>query len=463
MATTRSGFTNRLGFIAAAAGSAVGLGNIWKFPYETAQNGGGAFLFIYILFTFLIGFPVMVGEISMGRNTQLNPYGAYNKLGGKKWAWVGLLGVLCGVMILSFYNVIAGWAFGYFLQISFDDLLARGDYGGFFTSYTKDWVNIGLFSVAFMLITAVVVLRGVQKGIESAAKVLMPLLFILLIGLIIYALTLPNAGRGLAKYLLPDFSSINLQVINSAMGQAFFSLSLGMGALITYGSYISKKENIIASAGIVTIADTAVAVLAGLLMLPLVYMMDTPATDGGPGLVFIVLPEIFTQMGPVAGKFIGGLFFILLCLAALTSTISLLEVPVSYFVDQLKWSRKRSVIFLAALIFIIGIPSLLSAGASDALSNLSLNPDASVSFLDLVAELFSELSLPLGGGLMSIFIAYKWRTHNMSKEISSGNEKYIGSNMEKFINVMLMYVLPVILGLIFLSNLRALLSNLFGI
>ena len=200
---SRSGFSSRLGFVAAAAGSAVGLGNIWKFPYETAQNGGGAFLFIYLLFVFLIGFPVMVGEIAMGRKTQSNPYGAYNILGGKNWALVGLLGVICGVMILSFYNVVAGWAFGYFLEISFGNLLAQEDYGAFFGEYAANITDNFFFSLAFMVITAFVVFRGVQKGIEAAAKILMPVLFLILIGLIIYAFTLPNATQGLAYYLTP--------------------------------------------------------------------------------------------------------------------------------------------------------------------------------------------------------------------------------------------------------------------
>jgi NSS family neurotransmitter:Na+ symporter len=281
----------------------------------------------------------------------------------------------------------------------------------------------------------------------------MPMLFVILVGLIVYALTLPGAGEGVAYYLTPDFSKIDLGVINSAMGQAFFSLSLGMGALITYGSYISKQDNITTSATIVTLADTAVAFLSGLLMLPLVFSSGLAADASGPGLVFTILPSIFDSMGPFAGRIVGGTFFLLLCVAALTSTISLLEVPVAYMVDEKKWPRRRSVILLAAGIFLLGLPSMLSFGAVEGLSNLSYGGETGKSFLDLVADTFSEVGLPLGGMLLSIFIAYRWKTREMSAEIAQGNPSYEGSWLETFINVMISYVCPIVLALIFLSNL----------
>ncbi|MEM6805633.1 MAG: sodium-dependent transporter, partial [Bacteroidota bacterium] len=225
MSTTRTGFSSRLGFVAAAAGSAVGLGNIWKFPYETADNGGGAFLLIYLIFIFVIGFPVMVGEIAIGRSTRSNPYGAYLKAGNKSWATLGILGILCGFMILSFYNVVAGWAFGYFIEISFGDLLSQESFGEYFGAYVKDISNVFWFSLAFMVFTAYVVMQGVQKGIEAAAKILMPVLLVILLGLIIYALTLDNAAQGLKFYLYPSIDNLSIDTINSAMGHAFFSLS----------------------------------------------------------------------------------------------------------------------------------------------------------------------------------------------------------------------------------------------
>lgn len=456
---SRTGFSNKLGFVAAAAGSAVGLGNIWKFPYETAQNGGGAFLLLYILFVVAIGFPVMVTEIAIGRSTQSNPYGAYLKAGNRRWANVGILGVLCGIMILSFYNVVAGWAFGYFLEISFGSLLSEPDYGAFFGRYVADFWDNMAFSIVFMVLTAIIVLRGIQQGIELASKIMMPMLFLILFLLIGYALTLPNAGAGISYYLLPDFSKLNLGTINSALGQAFFSLSLGMGALITYGSYIGKKENITSAAAIVTIADTTVAFLAGLLMLPLVFSHGTPPEASGPGLVFTILPGIFAQFGPLAGRIVGGSFFLLLSVAALTSTISLLEVAVAYFVDEKKWSRKKAVIILASVIFVLGMPSMLSQGGVDFFSTITYGGSAK-SFLDLVNDLFSEIGLPLGGMLMCLFVSRKWGFSNMSEEISSGNDTYRGSILEKFVRIMIAYICPVFLGAILISNI---LEKFFGV
>lgn len=446
---SRSGFSSRIGFVAAAAGSAVGLGNIWSFPYQTGANGGAAFLVIYLLFIFLIGFPIMVGEIAIGRRTQSNPYGAYKQLGGKSWAWLGFFGVLCGVMILSFYNVVAGWAFGYFVQIAFGDLLSLGSpeaYGDFFGQYTKDVSDNMLYSIAFMVLTAFIVMRGVEKGIETASKILMPVLFVILFGLIGYALTLSNAMDGVKFYLQPDFSKLSIQVLYSAMGQAFFSLSLGMGALITYGSYIGKKENIVSAGGIVTLADTSVAFLAGLMILPLVFSQGIEPGEG-PGLVFVTLPGVFESMGSI-GPFIGGAFFLLLSVAALTSTVSLLEVPVSFLTDEKKWSRSRSTIIMAIIVFAFGLPSLLSQGAVSSLSAISfLDFNGPPAFIDVIQALFLEVGLPFGGFMMSLFISQRWKTSSLKEEILDGYPNYPGSFMEKFLNTMITYVCPVVLGI----------------
>jgi NSS family neurotransmitter:Na+ symporter len=455
----RGGFSSKIGFIAAAAGSAVGLGNIWQFPYITGENGGAAFLLVYLGWIFLIGLPVMVGEIAVGRRTQANPYGAYKKLGGKGWALVGLFGILCGVMILSFYNVVAGWAFGYFLKVGFGDLLTNPDHVGFFNSYVADISDNVIYSIAFMIITAFVVMKGVQKGIEGTAKILMPALFIILIGIIIYGLTLPGAMKGVEFYLLPDFSLINGATLYSALGQAFFSLSLGMGALITYGSYISKEDNIVNSATLVTITDTFVAFLAGLMIFPLVFSQGQSPSEG-PGLVFVALPGVFNSMGPVMGRFIGGGFFVLLCFAALTSTISLLEVPVAYLVDEKKWSRGKAVAVMASLIFLIGLPSMLGFGAVDIFTNFTSYEGVTKSFMDVTEDLFFVISLPLGGFLLSAFIAFKWKTENMSEEISQGYPGYIGSIWEKFFNVMITYICPLVLGAMFVLTI---LQKFFGI
>lgn len=448
-----------MGFIAAAAGSAVGLGNIWQFPYVTGQNGGAAFLLVYIGWIFLIGLPVMIGEIAVGRSAQSNPYGAYKRLGGKYWAFVGLFGILCGVMILSFYNVVAGWAFGYFLELSFGGLLAEQDYAGFFSAYVADYSDNFFFSLAFMVITAFIVYRGVQKGIEGTSKILMPTLFVILVFIIIYGLTLPNAMEGVSFYLLPDFSLINGRTIYTALGQAFFSLSLGMGALITYGSYISRNDNIVNSATLVTVADTSVAFLAGMMIFPLVFSQGQSPSEG-PGLVFVALLGVFQTMGPLVGKIVGGAFFLLLCFAALTSTISLLEVPVAYLVDEKKWARRKAVAVMSAVIFIIGLPSMLGFGAVDAFTHFLTYEGANKSFMDLVQDIFFVISLPLGGFLLSVFIATRWKTENLSEEISHGNPGYKGSFLEKFFNTMIRFVCPVVLGIMFVLTL---LQKFFGV
>ena len=442
----RGNFNNRVGFILAAAGSAVGLGNIWKFPYEAGQNGGAAFLIIYLAITFLICYPLLLGEIAIGRNVGLDPYGSYTKLGGKRWGAVGLLGILCGIMILSFYNVVAGWAFGYFLEISFGNLFQETDFGGYFTTYVNDFTDNLIYSLCFMVITAFIVVRGVKGGIEAASRIMMPALFFILIGLIAYSLTLPNAGAGVSFYLLPDFSEVNLETIYSAMGQAFFSLSLGMGALITYGSYLGKKENVISSAAWITTMDLSVAFLSGLMIFPLVFSQGQEPAQG-PGLVFVVLPGIFQTMGPLLGRIVGGGFFLLLCFAALTSTISLLEVPVAYLVDQKKAPRKVVVWIMALVIFIVGLPSMLSQGAVEAFSSLGFYQGKSA--LDFVSEVFSDICLPLGGLLMSIFIARKWGTQAMSNELAEGNDKFKGSFLEKYVRFVVTYVAPVALAIFF--------------
>ncbi len=460
MANSRAGFRSRLGFVAAAAGSAVGLGNIWRFPYETGENGGAAFLVIYLLCTILIGFPIMVGEISLGRFSQKNPVGAYQSVGSKSWGLAGLFGVLCGIMILSFYNVVAGWAFGYFIQISFGDLLGQGNYGAFFGNYVGEVGYNFWYSLIFMGATALIVGRGIQDGIEAAAKVLMPTLFVILIGLIVYSLTLDNAMEGVAFYLVPDLSEVSLETVYAAMGQAFFSLSLGMGGLITYGSYIAKKEDLISSAIIVTIADFMVAFLAGLLIFPLVFSLgQTPGQ--GPGLVFVVLPGVFESMGGLTGQVVGGAFFLLLCVAALTSTISLLEVPVSYLVDEKKVKRSWAVPIMAILIFLVGLFSMFSQGAADFLSagGFLSYEGADKSFLDLIDDIFSTIGLPFGGLLLSIFIARKWKVTGMDQELSQGNDWYLGSFFQKYLNFMIQWICPAVLGIIFLITI---LTKFFG-
>jgi NSS family neurotransmitter:Na+ symporter len=339
--SSRGSFSGRFGFILAAAGSAVGLGIIWRFPYLAGENGGAPFLLIYLGFILLICFPVLVGEIAIGRRAGTDAYGSYKMLGGKQWGLLGLFGIFGGALILSFYNVVAGWAFGYFLEIVFGGLLEQQDFGMFFGNYVQDVSDNFWFSLGFMVITAFIVTRGIQKGIEMANKIMMPMLYLILLGLIVYGITLPNATAGIRFYLVPEFSEINMQTVFDALRQAFFSLSLGMGALITYGSYLKKDQNIVSSAAIISVADTMVAFFAGLMIFPLVFSAGMQPTEGPP-LVFVILPKIFQDMHPVAGRIIGASFFLMLCFAALTSTISMLEVPTAFFVDQKKIRTEES-------------------------------------------------------------------------------------------------------------------------
>lgn len=457
--STRGSFSGRIGFILAAAGSAVGLGNIWRFPYLAGQNGGAIFLVVYLLCIVFLCIPVMIGEISIGRAAGSDAYGSYSKFGGRKWGMLGLFGIMAGVFILSFYNVVAGWAFGYFLHISFGDLLNTPDFGSFFGTFVNDILDLTslsgllgsnfLFSAIFMVMTALIVSRGVQKGIEAANKIMMPMLYTILLGIIIYSLTLPNAFAGVKFYLIPDFSELRIQTVFDGLKQAFFSLSLGMGTLMTYGSYLSKKENVPGSAIIIASADTSVAFLAGLMVFPLVHFLQykTGVADvatAGPPLVFIVLPQIFHEMGPALGRLIGGSFFLLVCFAALTSTVSLIEVPVAYLVDQKKMKRSTVVWIMAAIIFVIGMPSMMSQGMVPALNKMSFYRGQD--FLSFIADM-CDISLTVGGCFMCIFISRQWGIQNMDAELAQGNDSYMKSAIRKYLHVTIRWVCPILLGI----------------
>lgn len=455
----RGSFSNRLGFIAAAAGSAVGLGNIWKFPYEVGANGGAAFLLIYLFCIFIICMPIMVAEIGVGRHARSNPHGSYKFIGGKNWAVIGTIGIIVGVMILSFYNVVAGWAFGYFLQISFGDLLSQGDFASYFGQYTTNIGNNFFYSLVFMGLTAFIVVGGVQKGIERWTKILMPLLLILIVGLIIYAFTLENALAGIEFYLVPDFSKINAGTLFSALSQAFFSLSLGMGAIITYGSYFNKEDNIVSSAALVTTTDMLIAFLSGLLVFPLVFFQGIEPTQG-PGLVFVTMPSIFNEMGTIGGPLIGGLFFLLLCFAALTSTVSLLEVPVAYLTDEFNIKRHQAVTGIAIVIFLLGLPSMLGHGAVDFFTNFLSYGGNSQDFMSVVITVFSDIGLPFGGLMISLFVAYKWKMSNFAEELVHGHPHFKGTFEERFVSIMLGFFSPLIVAAILITTI---LEQFFGI
>lgn len=408
--TERGSWNSKLGFILAAAGSAVGLGNIWGFPTKVATEGGGAYLIIYLLCTFLIGFPVMVAELSIGRKSGKNPVGAFKALSSNKFfPLVGLWGVICGVMILSFYSVIAGWAFGFAFEEIFYFL--EWNDGAEWLSNTGNGFKNAIIAALFMIATIKIITGGVSDGIEKATKTMMPLLIGIIVVMIVYVLTQPGAMNGVREYLLPDFSKINARLIFSAMGQSFFSLSLGMGALITYGSYLNKKENIPQAAAFVTLADVGIAFLAGLLILPAMYAAQAAGIEifvGGSlasstDLVFQILPALFHSIGGIVGLIVGVVFFLLLSIAALTSTISLLEVPVSYVIDEHSVPRKKA-----------------AWGVGLGVTSLSMIIAFYPSLIGHFDYIFSNLGLPIGGVLTCIFVSFVWKTDSALSEMEHG-------------------------------------------
>ncbi|GAB4329872.1 MAG: sodium-dependent transporter [Calditrichia bacterium] len=433
----RGQWSSKIGFIFAAAGSAIGLGNIWRFPYVTGENGGAAFVFVYLICILVIGLPYMFAELALGRYAQKNPVGAIRALKpNSRWIWIGGLGIITGIGILSYYSVIAGWTFGYIFKTAFHGQMSFGEY------VSSPWLVTILFSI-FIVLTVMVVYGGIQGGIEKWSKILMPLLFLLLIGLIIYVNFLPGSGKGLAFYLKPDFSKITGKVILAALGQAFFSLSLGMGLMVTYGSYISKEDNLISSGLYVALADTAIAIMAGLIIFPALFAMGKdPAA--GPGLVFEVLPGIF--QGIPGGTVVGVLFFILLSIAALTSTISLLEVATAYLVDEKQMARKIAVWVVAAVIFVIGLPSALSQGAVGWLSKPIVG---GMEFLSLMDFIWGNLSLAIGALLTSIFVGWVWGARYAAEELSQGNPGF--KNWATLWGFLLRFVCPISIFIILLN------------
>ena len=451
----RATWGSKTAFVLAAAGSAVGLGNIWGFPTVAGQNGGAAFLLIYLIAVALIGFPVMLAELIVGRKTRRNPVGAFKALvPGTAWVAVGGLGVLTGLMVLSFYSVIAGWTLSYIIKAAIGTFKAGADTQAIYDGVAGAAVPAIGWHLAFIVITIYVVLGGVRDGIERWTKVLMPVLFALLALLAVRAVTLPGAGAGLEFYFKPDFSLVTIDVVLSAMGQAFFSLSLGMGAMITYGSYVSNDDDLVSSAAWVTGFDTAIAILAGLIIFPTLFYAGLTPGEGGPGMVFVVLTSLLSSIPPepYGGIIFGTGFFILLGIAALTSSVSLLEVTTAWAVDQKGWTRKKAAIALGLVAFVIGIPSALANGAVSWLTNL---PGVETDFLSFTFELFGQYSLVIGALLISIFLGWVWGVKNAGDEVRVNDGKF---PLEKMWVFLIRYVCPIAILLILISKMRPLLG-----
>ncbi len=439
----RGSWTNKTGFILAAAGSAIGLGNIWRFPFTAGQNGGGAFVLVYLGFVALIGVPVLLAELSVGSKTERNPVGAFKALVPKTW-WpaVGALGVLTGFGILSFYAVIAGWTLAYLFKAFTGDFSAgmtAEQSGALFGEIVGDPMLAVFLTGLFILFTIIVVRGGVSGGIERAAKILMPLLLVILIILAIRSLTLPGGMQGVDYIFRPDFSKLNVTVIMSALGQALFSLSLGMGAMITYGSYFPKSENLPFAGASVAVFDTSIAVLAGLIIFPALFSVGVEP-GAGPSLVFIVLPTIFGNLP--AGSFFAVSFYFLLAIAALTSTISLLEVVVSYFVDERGWSRNKAAWLLGGVCFVLGIPSALSQGAVDFLGADGL---FGWDFLTLNNNIWGNYSLSIGAILICVFVGWKWGIPRAVEALETGGHRLPAAPLWSFL---VRYVCPVAVAIV---------------
>jgi NSS family neurotransmitter:Na+ symporter len=452
--TPRANWGSRLGFILAAAGSAVGLGNIWGFPMQVGRGGGAVFVLLYLCCVFLICFPIMIAELALGRSSGKSPIQAFAVTKPKTpWWVVGALGVLAGVGILSFYSVIAGWTLAYIWFTASGAVdSSPSEIGVFFGEFVADGGKNVVLSLAVLAVTAGVLLGGVQKGIERASKVMMPALLILLALLAVRALTLPGASEGVAYYLKPDLSEItNISVLIAALGQAFFSLSLGMGCMITYGSYLSKKESVVSAAGWVASLDTTVALLAGFIIFPAGFsILGFDPSASGPGLIFAVLPQLFATMP--GGHLFGAAFFILLGLAALTSTISLLEVPTSALVDS-GWSRKKAVLGLTALITALAIPSVLSQGAVGGLCNL---PVVEMDFLTLMATVWNNWALPIGGFLIAIFVGWIWGADKAVAELTAEGATFPGAKAWVFL---IKYVCPLAILFVIVMTARGMFAG----
>ena len=439
----RDGFGSKLGIIAAAAGSAIGLGNIYRFPCELGENGGAAFLLVYLMVVILLGIPVMLSELVLGRRSESNSVGAFKKLAPKTaWPVVGYMGVLCGFIIFAFYTTVSGWTLEYIVKsvtnsFAGKDLAAiEEDFKNF---HNLGWRNV-MWQAVFIFLTCYVVFRGIKNGIEKYAKILMPLLLLLLIVLAIRSTTMPGAMEGLTFLFHPDFSKINGDVLVSALGQGFFSLSLGMGVLITYGSYVKKNDNLTSTAFSVVLADTLIAVLAGVVIFPAAFSFGIRPT-AGMGLVFNTIPMIFNQMA--GGYFFCIIFFVLLAIAALTSTISLLEVVVAYLSEELRMKRQWATVVAGATSMLVGVFASLSL-----MDNTPFIIGGHTVF-DLMDKVSSDFLLPLGGLLIVIFVGWRLGKQKFFAEVT--NEGQLKSPLKKVIFFIIRYLAPLAIAVIFLN------------
>ena len=444
----RENFGTRFGVLVAMAGSAIGLGNLWRFPYLVGSYGGAAFVFVYIICVFILCLPILFSEVIIGRRSSSNAFGAYRKLApGTKWKWLGVLSIVTPLIIVSYYSVVGGWGVEYFFKAAmfeFTTGVTQSELGSMFGKFTSSvWAPLMGHSI-FLLLTAFIVISGVKSGIEKFGKIMMPLLFVLIIVIAVRAVTLPGAAEGLKYLFSPDFSKIDASVCSAALGQAFFSLSLGMGTMLTYGSYISKKENLAASSTYTAVSDTLFTLLASCAIMPAVFAFGLNPQEG-PSLVFETLPFIFSNM-PMGG-IVAILFFLALIVAALTSSISLYEVVVAYLVEEKQYTRRGASILVFIVAWVLGALCSLSFGP---LSGFKI-------FGQTIFNLFDKLSanilMPVGGLLLVIFAGWVMKKDDVIGEFTNGGTLKWNRKISGFVYFMIRYICPLIVIAVFASSL----------
>ncbi len=450
MKKQRENFGSRFAVIAAMAGSAVGLGNIWRFPYVLGEYGGAAFILVYIVASLLVALPIFFAESIIGRRSRLDTFGAMRKLApGTAWKWAGLLTILSPLLILSYYSVVGGWSVEYlFKALSFDFTGAstEEEVSGFFGQFISSTWQPLFTHTLFMALVAGVVLGGVKKGIERFSKVAMPLLFVLIVFIVIYSLTLPGSFAGVTYLLKPDFSRLTSDAYAAALGQAFFSLSLGVGTVLTYASYVKKEENLVASGVGTAICDLLFAIIAAFAVMPAVFAAGI-APESGPGLVFQTFPYIFNKMGegmPIVSALVSATFFLTILAAALTSAISMLEVGVAFLVDEKGMKRRTATLVLAFSTWLVGVLCSLSFGSLSGIKLLGL------SFFDFLDTLCSDWLLPLGGLAFTLFVGWWMSKADVRDELTNGGTCNV--KLFKGVYFLMRYLAPVGIVLVFLSN-----------
>ena len=441
----KQGFSSHFGFLVSAAGSAVGLSNIWRFPAQVSKYGGGFFLLAYLAFVLLLGYPLLLGQLALGRASQGGPYRAYSPH-GTKWSLFSSLPTVLAFVIYAFYNVIIGWLVAYFVKTISGELLIQSDFESVFSGITSGFSSNLAYTAIIFALVAVISQAGVTKGVERVSSILMPLFIIIMVSLIGYAALQPGASKGFAFFLKPNwekFSENYNEAILAALGQSFMSLSIGAGQIITCGGYANKKEPLARSAGIIVGSDTMVALMAGFFLFPFLFSHNNGvanATNEGEKLAFVCLPIIFQQMGNL-GIFIGGSFFLLLIFAAITSSISLLEVPSKYMQERFGWSRKRSVWVVSLIAFSLSICCMLGRSGYPFFSNV-IGGKQLMELLDSVAI---DLGMTFSALCFSLFVSYQWSKKALYKELAKS--EILSKRFQKYLDISITYIIPCLISL----------------